>query len=54
LLHAFELFFKIGFVDGLADVGVGYGGGDFFAKSVLFTKFVPVRERASVTDSNSC
>jgi len=54
LLHAFELFLKIGFVDGLADVGVGYGGGDFFAKSVLFTKFVPVRERVSVTDSNSC
>jgi hypothetical protein len=54
LLQSFELFFKIGFVDGLADVGVGYGGGDFFAQRVLFTKFVPVRERVLVTSSSGC
>jgi len=52
LLHALELLFKIGFVDGLADVGVGYCGGDFFAQSVLFAKFIPVGEMALVTGSN--
>jgi hypothetical protein len=54
LLHAFELFFKIGFVDGLTDVGVGYGGSDFIAQLVLYTKFIPVRERVSVTGLSGC
>jgi hypothetical protein len=54
LLQVLELYFKIGFVDGLADVGVGYGRGDFFAERVLFPKFVPVRERVSVAGSSGC